>query len=170
MSAKQASEHKQAAQRSAGHSDSWGNALTYPPCPTPNLAQLTPFSPFSLERAQHSRVGTVARRQGHGRCWPRYNRKVAACTRTCRILRPQLSSRPPTRLPALTHCRGPAPREACPTRCDCVLHSYAIIIPGGSLSCIRLRFAPFLDLLFSASILREQLSRLPILLIQHTPL
>lgn len=64
-------------------------ALAYPPCPTPDLAQLTPFSPFSLERAQHSRVGTVACRQGHGMAhvllWPGYNRKVAAClcTRTC---------------------------------------------------------------------------------------
>lgn len=35
---------------------------TVPVAPrTPNLAQLTPFSPFSLERAQHSRVGTVTR-------------------------------------------------------------------------------------------------------------
>lgn len=60
-----AREHRQA----STHSDSWGNALACPPCPTPNLAQLTPFSPFSLERAQHSRVGTVTCGQGHGPCW-----------------------------------------------------------------------------------------------------
>lgn len=55
--------------------------------------------------------------------WPGYNRKVAACLapRTCRRnLGPS----------AHAHQLQPAPREACPTRCDCVLHSHAII-PGG---------------------------------------
>lgn len=136
MSAKRASKQSKQQYRTSSTSSSTHNtvtvgemALAYPPCPTPDLAQLTPFSPFSLERAQHSRVGTVACRQGHGMAhvllWPGYNRKVAACLapRTCR------RNLGPSAQLMLTSSK-PAPREACPTRCDCVLHSHAII-PGG---------------------------------------
>lgn len=85
--------------------------------------------------------------------WPGYNRKVAACLapRTCRRnLGPS----------AHAHQLQPAPREACPTRCDCVLHSHAII-PGGFGVLYSSSFpSPFLQLLFSAFLLREQLTRL----------